>query len=406
MEYNNEAEVNWIQKVYDNNRNILIQAYNISCEVLDEPKRENEIYKAIESPHKHTYILAYQIAIRNIEVKKILYALRYLKNIRDNYTKDNKIFAEELVSQYPYYLNNEQHDHFLSIGLMRIEDLIDQFEGILRETYLIIPKENKVTTSESNITLIRSIIYNSPELEGEKLIIKEEGYKSKKLEYDDYTITIGILKGEKTYDVGIVRPTFNSHIIENNTLDIPINLNLPTEEIIAFIKKIKENSDLIKSPLELLGEELETIDPANVEQYFPKKFKAKLKTMAHALFTYDKFQYLNIKYKQLKLEKELLIKEERKEKEDYIRPGRRTKIQERNIKRIEAKYKKALEECNKSIDILKKSKKNNYKDIYQETYAAETTVRRYYTFMNKYIKNLKYKKLFIKTKKEPTQKPI
>lgn len=398
MECNNEAEVNWIQKVYDNNRNTLIQAYNINCEVLDEPKRENEIYKAIESPHKHTYILAYEMAIRNIEVKKILYALRYLKNIRDNYTKDNKIFTEELVSEYPYYLNYAIHNHFLSIGLIRIKDLIDQFEDILRETYLIIPKENKVITSESNITLIHSIIHNSPELEEEKLIIKEKSYKSAKQEYDDYTITLGILKGDKRYDVGFVRPTYNTHIIEDNTLNIPINLNLPTEEIVAFIEKIKENSDVIKSPLELLEEELETIDPEDVEQYFPKTFDARLKTMANALFTYDTFQYLTDKQKQLEVNRDELQNKLDDELSKYTKPGAKTKRQKLNIKRINAKYDKSIKEFNKIIDDIGRTSKSKHKKIGNKIDVSGSTIERYLTFMNNYIKDKKYKRLFIKTK--------
>ncbi len=403
MECNNEAEVNWIQKVYDNNRNTLIQAYNINCEVLEEPKRENEIYKAIESPHKHTYILAYEMAIRNIEVKKILYALRYLKNIRDNYTKDNKIFIEELVSEYPYYLNHKMHNHFLSIGLIRIKDLIDQFEDILRETYLIIPKENKVTTSESNITLIRSIIHNSPELEEEKLVIKEESYKSEEQKYDDYTITVGILKGEKTYDVSFVRPTFNSHIIETNTLDIPINLNLPTEEIVAFIEKIKENSDLIKSPVELLEEELETIDPANVEQYFPKTFEAKLKTMANALFTYDTFQYLTYKQKQLEIKRDDLQNKLDDELSKYPKPGPKTSRQKINIKKINAKYDKSIKELNKIIDDIGRTSESKHKKIGNKIDVSVSMVERYLTFMNNYICERKYRKLFIKTKTKAIQ---
>ena len=403
MEHNNSYKdktiKNSILKVYENNRNVLIQSYNINCETLEMPKREDKVYKDIELPHKHTYILAYEMAKRNDEVKKILYALNYLKYIKEDYSKDKEIFINELLSQYPHYLNYEMHNHFLSIGSMRIKDLIDQFEDILKETYLIIPKENKVRTPESSRVLVKSIIHNAPELKEGKLFPKEEAYyKSETLVFDDFTTTTGILKGEKIYDVGVVRPTFNLHIIESNTLDIPININLPTEEIIAYIEKIKENSELIKSPLELLEEELEQIDPENVEKYLAKSFNLKLVAMANALFAYDSFKYRTNKQELLEIKRDELQNKLDDELSKYAKPGAKTKTEKLNIKRITKKYDSQIQDYEKNINDIGRNTTEKYTKISRETGVSVTTVERYLKFMDNYIESLKYRKLFIKTK--------
>jgi len=77
---------------------------------------------------------------------------------------------------------------------------------------------------------------------------------------------MSIFENNDLFDVNAIRPTFNLHIIDKNASYVPINFTLPTEEITAFIDKIKvdikKDDSIIKTPMELLGEELEKIEDA------------------------------------------------------------------------------------------------------------------------------------------------
>ncbi|MFW2454266.1 hypothetical protein ACN4FY_11835, partial [Aliarcobacter butzleri] len=74
---------------------------------------------------------------------------------------------------------------------------------------------------------------------------------------------------------------FKKELIKPYTkTEIELNLNLPKEELIAYISKIKDDFDkdnsIIKTPLELLGEilENENIDIKNLPKRDIKKIYA------------------------------------------------------------------------------------------------------------------------------------
>lgn len=408
--YQDELKNEEIKKYYQNLKNTLIESYNVECETLTEPNRKDEIYKNIEIPYKHTYSLAYEMAIRNPKVKKILYALNYLKSIEKNVHKNfknNKTFTEKiedyretLYSEYQHYINVEFHEKYLSLQFDVIDKLINDFEDELNKKYLIVPKENIIKTPESNRILVQRAINNS--FHPNKNIDEEIEYKFDEKIYDDYTISIGAFVGNDQFDVNVIRPTFNSHIIDTNSFYIPINFTLPTDEIVAFIKKIKNDSQinekLIKSPIELLEKELEVIDSVNTEKHFPKKFKNKLKTMANALFAYDKFNYLSESQKKLKYRKDKLQEELNNKKKKYIRTGRRTKCQKININKIEIKYNEKIIKLDEEINKIDNPPKTKFKTISKELGLSIVVIERYISFMNGYIEEEKYKKLFTKTK--------
>lgn len=412
--YNNDVLKKNAQQHYQRLRDTLIKSHNVKCETLTEPNREDKIYKDIEIPYKHTYSLAYEMAIRNSEVKKILYALNYLKNIKKNVDKSfgtNKTFIERikdyektLCSQYSDYMNIENHEIYLSLQFDVMDELINDFEKELRKKYLIVPKENQIKTPESNRIFIQVILYNTPDLRKDKnnINLNRAKYKCEEQIYDDYTITRGIFEGNDIFDVNVIRPTFNSHIIDKNAFVVPINFTLPTEEIVAFIEKIKEDSldnvNLVKSPMELLGEELEKIEDPDVEKFLVKSFEGKLNSMANALFAYDTFQYLVQEQKKLEIEKEKLQYELNTELSSYVKRGRKTNIVLSKEKRINKKYKELIEDFDKRIDSKGSTDGKKQENIGRKINLGKSSVSRYIQFIDEYINKEKYKKLFIKTK--------
>jgi len=428
--YKAEDNKKKFQLEYDNLKDTLIKSYNEECETLDMPNRDDEIYKNIENPYKHTYSLAYEMAIRNEEVKKILYALEYLKNIKENlqlitskYIKDKdssvaisykasdtydsamKEYKERLASIYSSCFSEEVHHQYLSVGVYKINTMIDDFEEELRKEYLIVPKDKKIVTPEASRILMQRIIHNSIDPKKYKWKSEHEQelkYKFEEKEYDDYTISMGVLEGDDVFDVNIIRPTFDLHVIDKNTSLVPINFTLETEEIVAFIEKIKEDlkkdGNLIKTPMELLGEELEKIDEAEVKQYLPKTFNNNLIAMANALFAFDVFKHLTHVQNQLKTERDKLTDKLDNELLVYKKSGRKTAHEKRMIQKIEKKHAMKIQEYEKKIDVICISSLKKYLKISKKINVSESTTERYIKFMDEYIEGKKYKKLFIKTR--------
>jgi len=426
--YQNNIKNIKVQQEYEILKNTLIQSYNDNCETLTLPNINDKIYEDIKIPHKHTYLLAYEMAIRSLEVKKILYALKYLKKIKNYlqvitnkyykdkdssitiarkaaevYNKNIETCKRKLLEQYPCYLTDNLHEKYLSIGFYELKSMIDDFEEELRKEYLIIPKENEIVTPESKRILIQRCTYNS--IDGNKYkwhpsYQQEMKYNFEEKEYSEYTTSMGIFKGNDLFDVNAIRPTFNLHIIDKNSSYIPINFTMPTEEIIAFINLIKDDlkkdKNIIKSPTELLGEELQTIEEAEAKQYLPKTFKQNLISMSNALFTYDMFQYLTHKQTKLEIKKRNLDQRLHSELSIYKTPGPNTTIMKNKKKKIEAKYSNQILELTKEIQNIGKTSKSKYEKIISVIDVSESNVQRYISFMTQYIEEKKYIKLISK----------
>ncbi|MBU1657737.1 hypothetical protein KKG72_01625 [bacterium] len=237
------------QLEYDSLKNMLIQSYSEECEILRMPSRDDQIYKNIEIPYKHTYSLAYEMAIRNEVVKKILYALKYLKYLKKNFqfmtnTEYKESAIQKLHSRFPNFLSIQVHQYYISTGIYNINSMIDDFEDELRKAYLIVPKDNKIVTPESSRILMQRITHNS--IDPKKMRWypsnqQELKYRYEEKQFDDYTISMGVFEGDDVFDVSVIRQTFNLHLIDKNTFLVPINFTSPTEEIVAFIEKIKKD---------------------------------------------------------------------------------------------------------------------------------------------------------------------
>jgi DNA-directed RNA polymerase subunit RPC12/RpoP len=258
--YKNEVQKKKAYQKYISLQECLMQSYNKSCETLKKPNREDKVYKDIETPYKHTYILAYEMAIRNSDVKRILYILQYLRDIQQklllinnqyskeqnssiaiackakkNYDENINHVREELLSKYPNYMNSNLHKEYLSIGYKLLTDLINDFEERLQKNYLIIPKKNKIITPEANRIKMQRVIHNSIDPKNYSWSTSkqaEEKYKFEETVYDEYVNSMGVFQGDDQFDVNVIRPTFNLHLIDNNYSYIPVNLTYKVMKIL------------------------------------------------------------------------------------------------------------------------------------------------------------------------------
>lgn len=176
------------------------------------------------------------------------------------------------------------------------------------------------------------------------------------------------------------RPESNFNIQKSCLLEI--NLNLPKEELIAYISKIKDEYDkdnsIIKTPLEILGETLENenIDMKNLPKRDIKKIYADM------FYIYDYFIFQDKKYKnereKLKNVLKIKIKETNKIWE-YDKLDKKEKIVQ-----FSDKYK---------IEKQRYSKEQIIDELMKELKFNKTKVTDYLKIMRMFIDDLAYKKL-------------
>lgn len=161
--------------------------------------------------------------------------------------------------------------------------------------------------------------------------------------------------------------------LENtNFLQVKINPNLPKDELIAYISKIKDEYDkdnsLIKTPLELLGEDFEKSDNKKINK----------KIIADKFFIYD---YVTSRQEQIKKDNEFLYE-----------------VYEEDIQKI--KKNPYITSSDRKIQLKEKKREleenaNTRKDeLFADIPKFKTgTAKRYYYDIKPFIDDCKYKEL-------------
>jgi hypothetical protein len=249
---------------------------------INLPKRSDTIYQIIEGfrednkkgfeDYEYTNCIAYEMAIRNDEVitiieqiKKIidcvqskdlefdiylfLFSEMNLVNLgkREEYEiLNNKLKLYGFgYSEYTLLSNTEKRRSSLSASLNMVFSLSKEKRNeILKIEYDFI-ESLKISDKEKALLRCEVLKEGCKYQEDSKRIIKD--YFSKE------NLKIGglSLKPELKFD-------------SNVKYDISLNLALPKDELIAYISKIKDEYDkdnsIIKSPFELIGEDLDIAD--------------------------------------------------------------------------------------------------------------------------------------------------
>ncbi len=318
------------------------------------PKRSDSIYKEIEQfeDYEFTNCIAYEMAIRNKEVQKVIIDFHkcYSKNSSEYFELVNKLenFCIPLGEEYVDIEENEEIT-FKVLGGLHLEYPFISNE--LRENY----------------------DYNQ---DGMSAIIYDKIFQIRKLKSPFY---ISQASNNKNKCYGIFkRPTLNIPSKMNKNINVSINLNLPKDELIAYISKIKDEFDkdttIIKTPLELLGEDFKKTDN--------KKINKKL--IADKFFIYD---YITARQEQIKKDNEFLYREYEEEIQEiknnpYITPTDR-------IIQLREKKKEFEENTNTRINELFVG----IEDIKGIEGILPATVKRYYYDIKPFIDDCKYKEL-------------
>ncbi|MGD9625444.1 MAG: hypothetical protein AB7U51_12415 [Arcobacter sp.] len=351
------------------------------------PKRSDTIYKEIEGyseknsigfkDYEYTNCIAYEMAIRNDEVislKNLLIETQFEYSEKD---KEVEGFTKEFFDLFDYYNKKEK------IILKKLEKFgFDEFTLLPVRIDFKDGIETKKNQNKKKITTIIQYKYPKNTLFSDCIL------KKASCDYDflQYALKTGQLEDENEIKSNF-KSRFRRPILKfrHNEFNLKINPNLPKEELIAYILKIKEEYDsensILKSPIELLGEWLAKAEVMK-SKAIPKDKNKRKKALADAFFIYDLWKILEVDYsektKKLKVEQEKEIKAI-KQNINYDKYDKKSLIDE-----IKSKY----------SDLLNQYSKLSLKtEIANQLNISIDTVDKLHTLMIKYIDSLKYKEL-------------
>ncbi len=312
----------------------------------DLPKRDDKIYKEIEEfkDYELTYCIAYEMAIRNDEVKRLFGILEDKKKnfkIDDNTVKIIQTMMRvhgELRNYGLDYITSNAHKYAIDYKIDN-ELVAYQYDNELNYSDMLV---NKVINNKTNNKL--NII-------------------------------------EKMYKPNFSRPqlTFkNSKIIS-----VDINPALPKKELLAYIEKIKDDFDKgyleIQTPAELLNEEIQKVDNFDTRAMLTKQ-----KRLADMFFIYD---YATYRMKEVKEYNER-YKAELDEKLSFIKNDKTLTAKEKKIQEMEAK--KEFIEAKSEAKIKSIC---NEDDVCNQVGLQGDSVYKYYLAIKPYIEEKRYKEL-------------
>ncbi|BAK70566.1 hypothetical protein [Aliarcobacter butzleri] len=340
------------------------------------PQRDDLIYKEIEEfqDYELTNCIAYEMAIRNKEASRKLAILKRIKTLKYNIIEKIRAKSNNYYSSYRKYpiIFKDIMEEILIYRLKREFGINYNYSEI---------EENPI-----GIKFVRNTSLYSEAMREQLLSLLD-----KKLKYKTKTnfITKGGYLIEQIYNKKMeikseINSNFKRKLTLKNELNIKIDLplNLPKEELLAYISKIKDDFDkdnsIIKTPLELLGEilENENIDIKNLPKRDIKKIYADM------FFIYDYFIFQDKKYKneREKLKNELKIEIKKINKKwDYDKSGKKAEIEEQknDYKTNKKQY----------------SKEQIIDELVEELKFKKTKVNDYLKIMRIFIDDLEYKKL-------------
>lgn len=342
--------------------------------MIELPKRSDDIYKEIENfeDYEYTNCIAYHMGMRNKDVKRIRILLNRILNFK--HRKIGKkllkgVRFEDLMDSYP--------------SIFKFDEIIEDLEYKLKTKYFF---HYQYYQLDDNKHLIRDDNINELVQEREMRIKGDDSYIKPKYNYiarDGYFV-----KQKLKSDLTETGTVFETEIETNfkrqlslpigidNQISIKINPNLPLNELIAYITKIKndydEDNSIIKIPLELLEKDLKKVENKKINKIL----------IADKFFVYD---YLIARKKQIKE----YNKFENKEYEYSIKQiknnpyitGEDRQIQLRELKR-ELKG-----------NIIAITDTQILKELNEKENIAYGTARRYYDDIRPFIDDCKYKEL-------------
>ncbi|WP_418187043.1 hypothetical protein [Aliarcobacter lanthieri] len=266
---------------------------------LELPTRNNQEYLRIEKyeDYEFTHCIAYEMAIRNKEViilTKLLENLNILNkelflnqnffdsNIEEvnSYVMSELIYLEIVFDNFSLLLNQYENDYLLNIIQTYNNTTFQMFKSHYNENKSLKNLFNKATNADKILIIMVLCVSVDWKLEREYYVVNEmksitkkhidklfpknnnyepseeisshidtvftdPNYKENYIheERAGYIVYQGAYENDNSFTINKVIPNFAQPLRMFNTMSISINPSLPLNDILSFVKKIKEDYD-------------------------------------------------------------------------------------------------------------------------------------------------------------------
>ncbi|MDN5053954.1 hypothetical protein [Aliarcobacter butzleri] len=357
--------------------------YDFSSNLVLEMLIRNKIFIKFSRPY-----LRYEKLKNKIELTKVE------KSIERKYCKLKKAYSQYLglnmdhynIIQFTFrgiYTKNFSFNKYNVDSFPRLCDIKDGLERAIKYYY---EKDSicKISLEKNDILLDDVLKYYSNYrflTQNEMLEISEE-IPISDLD-DDFIFNLSesdLINNVEKIKIGSI---YNDlEFIGSKIVNINLNMNLPLEELIAHITKIKEEYSKSKNPLEILKKKIENISNPKSLALIPKNNKKRKKTYADAFYIYDLFQCIDNYFYKMRKD----IKNEYNEKKLRIKADKSIDSERKKseIKNITNDYKIELNYYNKD---------KIYDAINEITNIEVNKARKLHKLLKEYIEDLKYKNI-------------
>ena len=378
---------------------------NNELEENELPKRTDSRYKRIEKfeSYELTHCIIFEMATRNKDVRELIKDIANIKLVQDNTRK----FINPNIDSLFDPLNNENKNKIPESTLKKYyeyESLYGQLIEHLKNKYYIHYDQNKVSIPEIENPFkekdfngmafeeIKEEFFDALRSPMMKHISGDIGkflhgeayphYKSDHNIYEGFVTARGIETRCKTFNISNINTYFQRKIYDTNQINVALNMTLPEDELVEYIKHIKrtlsdEKSNKLKSPNNLLGRE---VKDAERTSNYPKK--PTTKKLADMFFVYD---YVTAKLEELTSDSQLMIDEYNEEKENIEKSTEYTTRE----KKIQLQALLEVHEKNKTPIRVESVFKNFDKPIEGIDFKSSTASNYYYA-LKPYIEELRY----------------
>ena len=376
------------------------------------PKRADTKYTRIENfkPYELTHCIIFEMAGRNKEVRNTIQILAMTEEVLKIEYRVKPDNDEEYVDLYKLLgkkdlieVSEKEYEELEKKRLHFSKTFRDGI-NILKNEYYIHYDQNKVNIPEienpfkekdfegmsfEEIHEDFSDALCSPMMKHisgaiGKFLHGEEYplYKSDHNIYEGFVTARGINPRCKTFDISCINTHFQRKIYDTNQINVALNMSLPEDELVEYIKHIKKTlsdkkSKRLKSPNKLLGKE---VKDAEKTANYPKK--PTTKKLADMFFVYD---YVTAKLEELTSDSQLMIDEYNEEKENIEKSTEYTTRE----KKIQLQALLEVHEKNKTPKRIE----NVFKDFDEPMEGIDfksSTASNYYYALKPYIEELRY----------------
>lgn len=165
-------------------------------------------------------------------------------------------------------------------------------------------------------------------------------------------------------------------------VNVDLNMNLPLEELIAYLTKIKNEYSKSKNILEIFNDKLQKINNPKSLAVVPKNIQKRKKTYADAFYIYDLFQCIDKYFYKMRKE----IKNKYNKDKEEIKTDKSKSITIKNIERDKIKYDYKIQLNYYNKDVI-------YDVINEITGTEINKIRKLHKLLKEYIEDLKYKNI-------------